>query len=158
MIGLMQKHVAKAAGQIRQAFLGIVARSGQQLQLKGLPDEVLQDVDLIQHVGFTSGLPVNTRVVVLPLQGKTGRAVVIASRGGNVMVEVTEGQTCIYDQFGHKVLLSENGITMTGNVTVEGDFNATGSVSDNKGSMQQIRDKYNAHGGHSNGIAQPKMD
>lgn len=144
MIGIIQKQMGKAAGQIRQAFLGIVARSGKQLQLEGLSDEVLQDVDLIQHVGFASGLPVQARVVVLPLHGKTGRAVVIASRGGTVVVEVAEGETCIYDQFGHQILLSSSGIKMIGNVEVIGDFKAN-KVSDDKGSMQQMRQTYNSH-------------
>lgn len=145
MIGLMQKQAAKAAGQIRQAFLGIVARfDGGKLQLKGLSGEVLQDVDLIQHVGFASGLPPDARVVVLPLSGKTGRAVVIASRGGAVVVTVEDGQTCIYDQFGHQILLSENGIKMVGDVEVDGDFKAN-KVSDDSGSMQDMRQTYNGH-------------
>lgn len=145
MIGLMQKQAAKAAGQIRQAFLGVVARfDGGKLQLKGLSGEVLQSVDLIQHVGFASGLPVDARVVVLPLSGKTGRAVVIASRGGAVVVTVEDGQTCIYDQFGHQILLSENGIKMVGDVEVAGDFKAN-KVSDAKGSIQQMRQTYNGH-------------
>lgn len=157
MITAMKEQINRASSQIRQAFLGIVARSGQRLQLKGLSSEVLQDVDSIQHVGFASGLPVDCRVVVLPLQGKTGRAVVIASRGGPVVVEVTEGETCIYDQFGHKILLAEGGIFMKGSVFVDGPLTAT-EISDSKGSIQNMRDKYNAHGGHSNGTAQPRME
>lgn len=145
MIKAMQQQVGKAAGQVRQAFLGIVARfDAGKLQLKGLSDEVLQNVDLIQHVGFASGLPIEARVVVLPLQGKTGRAVVIASRGGPVVVTVEDGQTCIYDQFGHSILLSEGGIKMVGNVEVIGDFKAQ-KVSDDTSSMQDMRQTYNSH-------------
>lgn len=118
MMADIQKQIRNQIKQIRQAFFGVVAIGGQVLQLKGLSDEVLQEVENIQQVGFASWVPVDSRVVVLPLAGRTGRAVCIATTGGTVVVTVAEGETCIYDQFGHKILLGETGIKMTGGVDI----------------------------------------
>lgn len=160
----IQNQIRKQIAQIRLAFLGVVAIGGQVLQLKGLSDELLQEVENIQQVGFASYVPVNSRVVVLPLAGRTGRSVCIATTGGNVIVTVNEGETCIYDQFGHKVLLTQTGIKMTGDVDIDGgltvknDIKSNGQVSDVLGSMQAMRDVYNAHSGHiGTGAAEPQM-
>lgn len=158
MIRAFQQQVRSAAGQVRQAFLGLVARGGQQqLQLEGLDGEVLQDVEVMQHVGFASWIPEDAKTVLLPIGGKTGRAVIVGSSGGAVVVELSEGETCIYDQFGHQILLDQNGVDIQGNVKIHGklqvtadissgaNISATGDVSDSKGSMQQIRVVYNLH-------------
>lgn len=140
MIDVMRQQIAKATAQIRQSFLGIVARAGSdKLQLKGFADEVLQETENYQHVGFSSHVPEGANVVVLPLQGKTSKSIVIATKGGNITVDVAEGETCIYDQFGHSVWLKKDGIYIKGDLFVDGE------VKDKKGTMQQIRDTYNSH-------------
>ena len=152
MMKSVGSRINKAASQIRQTFLGLVARGGSKvLQLKGFSDETLQEVELIQQVGFSSYIPEGAKVVVLPLQGKTAKSVVVATTGGAVVVNVAKGETCIYDQFGHQVLLHENGIKMTGNVEIIGglkvleNIESEGEVSDKTGSMQQMRVTYNIH-------------
>ena len=144
--------IQKAASQVRQSFLGLVARGGSKtLQLKGFADETLQEVELIQQVGFSSYVPEDAKVVVIPLQGKTAKSVVIATTGGKVVVNVETGQTCVFDQFGHQVLLHENGIKMLGNVEVIGSITATENIEsakeilDKTSSMQAMRDAYNSH-------------
>ena len=152
MMKSVGSRINKAASQIRQTFLGLVARGGSKvLQLKGFSDETLQEVELIQQVGFSSYIPEGAKVVVLPLQGKTAKSVVIATTGGAILVNVADGETCIYDQFGHQVLLHENGIKMMGNVEIIGglkvseNIESKGEVSDKTGSMQAMRDAYNPH-------------
>ena len=152
MMKSVGSRINKAASQIRQTFLGLVARGGSKvLQLKGFSDETLQEVELIQQVGFSSYIPEGAKVVVLPLQGKTAKSVVVATTGGAILVNVADGETCIYDQFGHRVLLHENGIKMTGNVEIIGglkvleNIESEGEVSDKTGSMQAMRDAYNPH-------------
>ncbi len=146
MIQMVQRQINKALGQIRQSFQGIVARGGSKvLQLTGLPDETLQEIELFQQIGFSSYIPEDSRVVVLPLQGKTSRSIVIATTGGPVVINVSEGETCIYDQFGHSIWLKKDGIKMKGNVDVDGYIKATQDISDKKGSMQEMRDAYNPH-------------
>ena len=152
MIDAIQKQVNKGLGQIRQAFLGLVSRGGSSsVQLEGYTDEVLEDVEVIQHVGFASYIPEEVKVVLIPQQGKTSKAVIVATKGGAIVVDVATGETCIYDQFGHSVWLKEDGTHITGDLFVDGniestqDINADGQVQDHKGTMQQIRDTYNGH-------------
>lgn len=138
---------------MRQIFLGTVARSGSKtLQILGNADEVLDAIELYQQVGFNSHIPNDAKVIVVPLLGKTSRSVVVATSGGAIVVNVSEGETCIYDQFGHQVLLHKNGIKMVGDVeivegglTVEKDIKSKADISDKTGSMQAMRDVYNPH-------------
>ena len=117
MMKSVGSRINKAASQIRQTFLGLVARGGSKvLQLKGFSDETLQEVELIQQVGFSSYVPEDAKVVILPSQGKTAKSVVIATTGGKVVVNVETGQTCVFDQFGHQVLLGGSGVKIKGSV------------------------------------------
>lgn len=159
MIGSMQKQIARGIGQVRHSFLGLVARgSAQLLQLTGFADEVLDEIELIQQVGFSSYIPDGCRVVVVPLQGKTARSVVIATDDAPIVVHVEQGEVCIYDQFGHSVWLKQDGTHIEGNLFVHGkviadeDVQAKGEVIDQKGSMQVMREIYN---GHNNGNTPP---
>ena len=152
MIGSVQRQIARGMGQVRQTFLGVVARGGSKLlQLTGLADEVLDETELVQQVGFSSYIPEGCRVVVVPLQGKTSRSIVIATDGAPIVIHVAEGETCIYDQFGHSVWLKEDGTHIKGDLFVDGNIESTknikadGQVQDHKGTMQQIRDTYNGH-------------
>ena len=152
MIRSAAAQINKAIKQLRFPMLGIIARgSSKSLQVQGLQDETLQEVELIQQVGFSSYIPSSAKVVVIPSQGKTAQSVVIATTGGAILVNVADGETCIYDQFGHQVLLHENGIKMTGNVEIIGglkvleNIESEGEVSDKTGSMQAMRDAYNPH-------------
>lgn len=152
MIKSLGSRIHKAGSQIRQTFLGIVARGGSKvLQLKGLTDETLQEIELIQQVGLSTYIPEGAKVVVIPLQGKTSKSVVIATTGGSVVVNVAKGETCVYDQFGHQVLLHENGIKMLGDVEIIGelkvseDIKSEKEISDKTSSMQVMRDAFNPH-------------
>lgn len=149
MIGSMQRQIARGMGQVRQTFLGVVARGGSKLlQLTGLADEVLDETELVQQVGFSSYIPEGCRVVVVPLQGKTSRSIVIATDGAPIVIHVEEGETCIYDQFGHAIWLKEDGAHVKGGDLFVDDGNLhvpKGEVIDQKGSMQEMRDIYNVH-------------
>lgn len=165
MIKTFSQQIGKAAKQVRQSFLAIVARGGsQQLQLKGLPDEVLQEVELVQHVGFSSYIPPGARVVLLPQQGKTARAVVIASTAAPVMVLADEKETLIYDQFGHVFRLTESGaalncdLAVAGNITATGDISSDANVTDATGSMQTMRTQYNGHKHGSSPVTDTPME
>lgn len=152
MMQAISSQIRKSQNQIRQAFKGIVARGGSQsLQLTGVADEILQEVELIQNIGFSSHIPENAQVVIIPLGGKTSRSIVVATTGGNVVVNVGAGETCIYDQFGHSILLHQNGIKMVGNTEIDGELlvkkgiKSDADISDKIGSMAQMRVVYDGH-------------
>lgn len=71
------KEVAKGVqDSVRAAFRGVLnlVKSGsdiQQVQVSALADETIQDLELMQHFGFTSVPPAGTQAVVIPLGGKT---------------------------------------------------------------------------------------
>lgn len=143
--------ISKAIGQVRQAFLGIVARAGAKAQVKGNEDEVLDEIEIIQQVGFSSWIPEGSRVVIVPMLGKSSRAVIVGSTEAPLVVVANQGETVVYDQFGHKILLTESGVKIKGDTEIEGkltvrdDIKSNGQVSDMTSSMQDMRTKYNAH-------------
>ncbi|MCF8999300.1 phage baseplate assembly protein domain-containing protein [Acinetobacter nectaris] len=153
MIHTVRHQIGKAKTQVRQSFLGIVARAGSSvLQLKGFADEVLQEIENYQQIGFSSHIPKDAKVVLLPLQGKTSRSVVIATKGGAITVDVASGETCIYDQFGHSVWLKKDG------THIKGDLFVDGQVKDKTGTMQQIREVYNGHNHGNSPSPNQKME
>lgn len=161
MMNAIRSQISKAKTQVRQCFLGIVARgSSSNLQLKGFADEVLQEVELVQHVGFSSHVPDAAKVVVIPLQGKTSKSIVVATSGGAITINVENGETCVYDQFGHSVWLKQDGTHIGGGDLFVDDGNlhvTNGEVIDKKGSMQEMRDIYNAHTNGNTPTPNPQM-
>lgn len=144
--------ISRAIGQVRQTFMGIVARAGIKAQVKANEDEVLDEVEIIQQIGFSSWIPEGSRVVIIPLLGKSSRSIIVGSTEAPILVVAKEGETVVYDQWGHQILLHKNGIKMIGDVeivggglTVEKDIKSLAEISDKKSSMQDMRDIYNTH-------------
>ena len=156
--------ISRAIGQVRQAFLGIVARAGIKAQVKGNEDEVLDEMEIIQQIGFSSWIPEGSRVVIIPLLGKSSRSIIVGSTEAPVMITVSEGETCIYDQFGHQVLLAESGVKIKGDTEIDGtltvrnDIKSNGQVSDVLSSMQDMRDIYNQHKNGNSPTPLPLME
>jgi phage gp45-like len=71
--------ISRAIGQVRQTFMGIVARAGIKAQVKANEDEVLDEVEIIQQIGFSSWIPEGSRVVIIPLLGKSSRSIIVGS-------------------------------------------------------------------------------
>ncbi|MGX3066461.1 phage baseplate assembly protein V [Ursidibacter arcticus] len=96
---------------VRAAFRGVlnVVKSGgdiQKVQVSALADETLQDVELMQHFGFTSVPPANTEAVVIPMGGKTTHGIVIATENGAFRVKgLQNGEVAVYDQSGSMIIL-----------------------------------------------------
>lgn len=98
---------------IRQAFRGKITltQSGepiQRVQVHGLADEVLQDIEQLQQFGFTSHAPANTDVIVIPLGGDTSHGIVIASEHGSFRLKnLQSGEVAVYDQSGSSIVLKQ---------------------------------------------------
>ncbi|EER47728.1 phage baseplate assembly protein V [Actinobacillus minor NM305] len=109
------KEVAKGVQDgVRAAFRGVLnlVKSGsdiQQVQVSGLADETIQDLELMQHFGFTSVPPAGTQVVVIPLGGKTTHGIIVATENGSFRVKnLKNGEVAIYDSSGSTIILKNN--------------------------------------------------
>lgn len=140
--------------QFRQAIYGFITRRGMPLQVSGLSDELLDGVRLMQQVGFSSDLPTDSQVVMVPIGGRATNMVIVASSDAPVTVTANEGETVIYDQFGHELRLGKDGISIKGNLLVDGNVVSTGQIRDTTGSMDEMRQTYNTHS-HANDGASP---
>ncbi|MEW6562707.1 MAG: phage baseplate assembly protein V [Pseudomonadota bacterium] len=111
MIREVQRHIERALNGIRLAFRGKLTRnnSGQPIQLAqvaGLADELLQNVELMQHYGITSNPPAGSECVVLPLGGRTGHGIVIATEHGSYRLKnLKPGEVALYSDEGDSVIL-----------------------------------------------------
>lgn len=85
MIGSTQRQIARGIGKSDKPFwvCGCKCGSSKLLQLTGVADEVLDEVELIQHIGFSSYIPEGSRLVIIPLQGKTSRSIVVVTDGNS---------------------------------------------------------------------------
>lgn len=109
------KDVAKnVQDSVRAAFRGVLnlVKSGsdiQQVQVSGLADETIQDLELMQHFGFTSVPPAGTQAVVIPLGGKTTHGIIVATENGSFRVKnLKNGEVAIYDSSGSTIILKNN--------------------------------------------------
>lgn len=111
MIREVQRHIERALNGIRLAFRGKLTRnnSGQPIQLAqvaGLADELLQNVELIQHYGFTSHPPAGTECVVLPIGGRSGHGIIVATEHGQYRLkQLQPGEMAIYTDEGDSIVL-----------------------------------------------------
>ncbi|WP_346556999.1 phage baseplate assembly protein V [Mannheimia haemolytica] len=106
------KEVAKGVqDSVRAAFRGVLnlVKSGsdiQQVQVSALADETIQDLELMQHFGFTSVPPAGTQAVVIPLGGKTTHGIIVATENGSFRVKnLNDGEVAIYDSSGSTIIL-----------------------------------------------------
>jgi len=128
MMDFIHKEITRRLGQLRFPFFGKVAREGSTLQVSGMTDEMLEDIQVIQQVGMASWLPKGSRVVLVPLMGGTNRVIVIASDSAPVMMTPNEGETCIWDQFDHHIVLGASGINIKGKTTIDGPVTTTDNL------------------------------
>ena len=152
----------KRPSVVRQALIGLVKRGGSKLlQVAGFSGELIENVPVFQPQGFAAHIPAGSELILLPLGGASNRMIALLTK--NTARELKEGEVLIFDGFGQEIHMTESGIKITGSVEIiDGGLKVAQSikgqsVSDETGSMTEIRTVYNAHGGHSNGPASPQM-
>lgn len=107
----VDKRIRRAAASVRQAFRGVVTNlnSNAPIQLaqgEGLSGEPLQDLELMQHYGFTSAPPDGTETVILPLGGKTSHGIIIATEHGSYRLKALQrGEVALYTDEGARIVL-----------------------------------------------------
>ncbi|ADE10484.1 phage baseplate assembly protein V [Sideroxydans lithotrophicus] len=167
-IKVIDERISRKLASIRQAFRGVVtlvkaAGAVQLVQGEGVKGEQVQGAEMFQQFGYTSNPPEDSMFILLPLGGKTGHGIIIATEHGTYRLKNLEsGETAIYNQWGDQVLLKANrrmqlvssvGVdidspqtTMSGNLAVQGNIVAQGDISDhNDKSMAGMREVFNTH-------------
>lgn len=116
MIREVKRHIDRAMNGIRLAFRGKLTRNNsaqpiQLAQVAGLADELLQNVELMQHYGITSNPPAGSECVVLPLGGRTGHGIVIATEHGTYRLKnLKPGEVALYSDEGDSIILKRGRI------------------------------------------------
>lgn len=132
------------------------------------------NVEVIQPYGLSSHVPEDGAVgIVMALGGDESDMVIMPIANPSTrMGGMKPNEVGLYNADGDKLVLTpggsldiatgatvnittDTGVTITATITkVVGDLECTGDVSDKNGSMQEMRDKYNAHG-HPDASAPP---
>jgi len=111
MIKDVNKAIARAVGNIRQAFRAVLrsTKSSGDIQTSGaggFADEDLRDIELLQHYGFTSNPLPGTEAVVVPLGGKTSHGVIVATEHSQYRLKsLAPGEVALYTDEGAKIVL-----------------------------------------------------
>lgn len=163
--------IDNAGNAIRQVFRGKInltksADKIQKVQVSALADETLQDVELMQHFGFTSHPPAGTEALIIPIGGKTSHSVVVATENGQFRVKALKtGEVAIYDQSGSSIVLKQGKvidincttlnitaptINIKGNITQKGSITNNGDVTSSGVSLVG-----HTHTGDSGGTTSP---
>lgn len=182
---LIDERIIRKLAAIRLAFRGVqqlirVAGSVQLISGEGLSGEKVTDAEYFQHFGFSSRPPKDSMFIVLPIGGRTGHGIVIATEHGQYRFQcAADGEMAVFNQWGDHVYLRKDrrmqvvsGLavdidapttTMSGDLEVAGNIVAQGDISDHGSkSMAGMRVAYNQHTqadpqGGSVGIPTPQM-
>lgn len=133
----------------------------QGLQLTLLADETRDKVERFQNYGFTSHPHAGAEAVAIALGGSRDHLVAVAVDDRRYRLKsLAAGEVALYDDLGHQVHLTRNGIVIRGagqqvlitgtpKLRVEADIEATGQIKDlcdGAGkTMSGMRATYNGH-------------
>lgn len=167
----IRRMIERSAARQRPAFrarLGkLDASAGVQLvTVDGLAGESQDDLELMQHFGFTSTPPDGTQAIVVPLGGRTSASVIVATEHSAYRLKLNDrGEVALYTEDGSWVYLKlggqvhvkaatrvliESPLTETmGNLLVGGNVSAVGTITDMIDSggvaMDAMRTTFNDH-------------
>lgn len=155
----MANPVLQAMRDLRNRLLQLVGRgvlqalesngSAQRLQVSLLPSELRGRIDHAQGFGLhTVPLVGSECVVVFPGGNRGDGLALVVADARHAPQDLVGGEVCLYDANGQRVVLRADGsvlIQTDGRLVVEGDLEVSGDVRDATGTMQAMRDAYNAH-------------
>lgn len=161
--------IRRALAGLRLPFHGVMARcwqAGGALfgQADALAGEQVQGAEYFQHYGYASRPKAGAKIIVLPLKGRSGHAVIIASQDRRYVFELEEGEVALHtDEGDHihlkrgneveiktkvfKVIAEETVEFETPEVKTNGSIIAKLDVKDRDGtfSMAGMRSTYDGH-------------
>lgn len=171
----------RVRGMVSRAVVSLVndAFKLQGLQVTLMAGQTPDDVERFQSYGLTSVPHPGAEGIALAVGGSTGHTVVIAVDDRRFrLTDLQGGEVALYDDLGHKLHLTRDGIVIDGGghlvkmtnlakLRVEADIESTGEIKDRcdtpqSRSMQQMRSTYTTHthkendiGGQTNTPTQP---
>ena len=153
----------KVSMMVARGVLSLINDAGgrQVLQVQLLAGELADGAESFDHYGFTSVPLPGAEGIYLSVGGERTHGVVIATGDRRYRLRnLQSGEVAIYDDLGHQVYLSQQGIVINGagqNVTVmntplmlvESNLHVTGDILDNCNSQSDtvagMRVKFNGH-------------
>lgn len=161
---MSDKLAARVRGMISRAVVSLVndALKMQALQVTMMAGQTPDDAEHFQHYGFTSVPLPGAEGIALAVGGSTGHTVVINVDDRRYRLRgLPGGEVALYDDMGHKVHLTRNGIVIDGagqlvtitntpKLRVEANIEATGQIKDlcdtaGGRTMAQMRATYSGH-------------
>lgn len=132
----------RVRGMVSRAVVNLVSDAAkfQALQITMMADQTPDDVERFQTYGHTSVPHPGAEGLALAVGGSTGHTVVICVDDRRYrMVGLQAGEVALYDDLGHKVHLTRDGIVIDGagqdirfintpTVRVEADLYVTGEI------------------------------
>lgn len=131
-------------GKVR-ATVAATAAKFAKVDAEGRPGEEIEAVDLIQHHGFASRPPAGAAVVFI----RKGRRWVSVAEDAGKMPPLADGEAALFFDADHFVIMKADGsiaIKASQPVTIDAPkVITTGEVEDHFGTLDQLRQKFNAH-------------
>ncbi|WP_417292693.1 phage baseplate assembly protein V [Desulfovibrio porci] len=105
IVAMIDERIRRALRALRLPYRArLTALNGEPgLQLaqgQALAGEQAQAVEVLQQFGFSSGIPADSQLIVLPLAGRSSASVVIATEHGAYRLKVGPGEARMYSQEG----------------------------------------------------------
>lgn len=120
----------------------------QKVQL--LEGETLEGVEHPQNYGFTSNPPQGADILAGSLGGNRDHVVVIVSDHADFRkTGLATGEVAVYHKSGSYILMKDDGSIelnpSSGTVSVVGDLQSSGEISDGTGTLSAVRQKSDNH-------------
>lgn len=115
LVDMIRREISRALAVLRPPFRGVLGACDSgggvaAVQASGVAGETVQAAELFQHFGLTSNPPAGSRVIALPLGGKTSHVVVVATEhDGLRKAGLAPGEVAIYNSRGDFVHLKADG-------------------------------------------------
>jgi phage baseplate assembly protein V len=136
-----------ARGEVKKVTKGKTTK----LKVEFLNGEIYDGIEMPNQYGQNFHPPVGSEVIALFLGGNRdhGSVLSVFNKGHTNQDTLEEGETSLYDKNGSQILVKADGsIHITpngGTVYINGNLVVSEDVSDQKGSMEEMRGYYNPH-------------
>ncbi|MCX7061334.1 MAG: phage baseplate assembly protein V [Gammaproteobacteria bacterium] len=133
----------------------------QQVQISVMAGERLDGVQRLQYFGHSAVPPAGSTCLLVSIAGSRTHCIVIGGEHESRPRDLGEGESQLYNAAGDHIWLKANGeiavkaslkvtiesplVHCTGELTAAGRIYSATAVEDLRGTMQEMRDRYNAH-------------